>query len=92
MLKPFRIKELNDPAFDGDLPRSAKAESDQPALGLSDIISAGTYREVSSSLPRTSNDGVVRITEYEYEETISNNPEAKLSYLDEDDGEVVTVS
>lgn len=35
--------------------------------------------------------GVVRVSAPEYDETISNQPDATLMYLDEDDGEVITV-
>lgn len=84
MLKPFRIKELNDPIYGEEPLRSTQTKSEHPALSFSDTI--------SSSLSRGSCDGVVQITANEYEETISNNPETKLSYVDEDDGEKVTVS
>lgn len=37
-------------------------------------------------------DGVVRVTSSQYDETITSNPEARLSYVDEDDGESIMVS
>ncbi|KAK2808380.1 hypothetical protein FQN50_004765 [Emmonsiellopsis sp. PD_5] len=36
-------------------------------------------------------DGVVQISAEEYDETISRHPLAKLSYMDDDDGDVITV-
>lgn len=36
-------------------------------------------------------DGVVRVTSSQYDETVSSNPEARLSYIDEDDGESIMV-
>ena len=37
-------------------------------------------------------DGVVRVTSSQYDETVTTNPEARLSYVDEDDGESIMVS
>ena len=50
-------------------------------------------RPVGSS-PRkaASLDAVVRITSPEYDETVDRHPEASLKYLDDDDGEIVTVT
>ena len=36
-------------------------------------------------------DGVVQLSAPEYDNTVSNHPEAALMYLDEDDGETITV-
>ena len=49
------------------------------------------------SFPRTTpiisaRDVVVSLTGSEYDRTVSEHPESKLKYVDEDDGEVVTVS
>ena len=44
-----------------------------------------------SGAARPDYDALVRITAPEYDTTISINPDAKLKYVDEDDGEVVTV-
>lgn len=38
------------------------------------------------------NEDLVNITEPDYDETISHHPKATLKYLDDDDGELVTVS
>jgi hypothetical protein len=36
-------------------------------------------------------DGIVQLTSTEYDETVTRNPAARLSYVDEDDGEHITV-
>ena len=41
---------------------------------------------------QTSSEAVVSITGTEYDYNVLMHPESKLKYLDEDDGEVVTVS
>jgi hypothetical protein len=58
--------------------------SDNPAgpdLG-DDFLSSPTHQD---------EDAVVTISEPEYDSLISRHPEAALSYLDEDDGEIITV-
>ena len=55
-----------------------------------------SVRPVSSRLsvagsPNSYLDGVVRISALEYDRIISAHPDAKLKYIDEDDGEIVTV-
>jgi hypothetical protein len=57
--------------------------SDNPAgpdLG-DDFLSSPTYDE----------DAVITISEPEYDSLVSRHPEAVLTYLDEDDGEIITV-
>ena len=58
-------------------------------------------RRSSSSPPRASHgspnlasicDPLVKITAPEYDRAISDHPEATLKYMDDDDGEIVTVS
>ena len=50
-----------------------------------------------SSSPASSQEGMtehhplVRITDSQYDDTVSDHPVAKLSYVDDDDGEIVTV-
>ena len=49
------------------------------------------------SLPRTTprvsaRDAIVSLTGGEYDKTIAEHPESKLKYVDEADGDVVTVS
>lgn len=42
--------------------------------------------------PNDLRDAVVQITATQYDNTVTNNPAARLSYVDEDDGEHITVS
>ena len=49
-------------------------------------------RSLPGSFPRINYDAIVRITAPEYDSTISDHPEATLNYVDEDDGELITVS
>lgn len=37
-------------------------------------------------------DGIVQVTSSQYDDTVARNPEARLSYVDEDDGEAILVS
>ena len=46
----------------------------------------------ASAARRGSSEAVVSITGNEYDSNVLMHPESKLKYLDEDDGEVVTVS
>lgn len=46
----------------------------------------------ASASRRSSPDAVVAITGPEYDTNVLMNPESKLRYLDDDDGEIVTVS
>lgn len=44
------------------------------------------------SLPKDSQETLVRINAPYYDDTISHNPAATLRYLDEDDGDLITVA
>ena len=46
----------------------------------------------ASAARRASSEAVVSITGTEYDHNVLMHPESTLKYLDEDDGEVVTVS
>lgn len=51
-----------------------------------------THSRVSTELGAPDHHGIVQVSAPEYDATISTHPEAKLKYMDEDDGEVITVS
>jgi hypothetical protein len=53
-----------------------------PDLG-DDFLSSPVYRD---------EDAVIAISEPDYDSLIISHPEAALTYLDEDDGEIITVS
>lgn len=80
MLGPFRVRKP------GRGPRSLNSGSDdtcrfRPALRyLTDVSSPSSPREMT-----------VQLTGSEYDKTIQDVPECKLLYIDDDDGETVTV-
>lgn len=85
MLKPFRVRDLYDPTPVGE------ATPDQPAWSQCfDTPSdrAGIRKEGGSSSRR---DGIVQVSSREYDEVIAKDPENKLSYVDDDDGETILV-
>lgn len=50
-----------------------------------------THSGLSTELRAPNQHGVVQVSAPEYDATISTHPEATLKYMDEDDGEVITV-
>jgi hypothetical protein len=86
MLKPFRVKGLNGdspPTTDDINDRTAK---NVPVAPLSLVANDGT---VKSRTPRS---GVVHLSAPQYDEIVTTHPKAALTYMDEDDGEVIAVS
>ena len=81
MLKPFRVKGLNGSPTTDDI-------NDRPApvAPLSLVVNDGT---VKSRTPRS---GVVHLSAPQYDEIVTTHPKAALTYMDEDDGEVIAVS
>ncbi len=51
-----------------------------------------THSRASTELGDPHRHGIVQVSAPEYDATISTHPEATLRYMDEDDGEVITVS
>lgn len=45
-----------------------------------------------TATPNVHRHGIVRVSAEEYDETIAAHPQAKLSYMDDDDGDTITVS
>lgn len=85
MLKPFRVKGLNGdspPTTDDINDRTAK---NVPVAPLSLVANDGT---VKSRTPRS---GVVHLSAPQYDEIVTTHPKAALTYMDEDDGEVIAV-
>ncbi|ODH48428.1 hypothetical protein GX48_05405 [Paracoccidioides brasiliensis] len=55
---------------------------------------ARSKKSANDSVPSMRNKhrhGIVRVSAEEYDETIAAHPQAKLSYMDEDDGDIITV-
>ena len=64
-----------------------------PSFKVRDLQHPIPTRPISrgASIPYASYDPLVKITAPEYDSTISDHPEATLKYVDDDDGEIVTV-
>jgi hypothetical protein len=78
MLKPFLIRDLHDD------PQQQEDIVDDTASDLynaTDIISIGPHRR----------HGLVQLPAADYDEIAYIHPQARLTYLDEDDGETITV-
>lgn len=78
MLKPFRIKGLNGSTSADE--RTAKS------VPLSLVTNDGIMK------PRTPRSGVVHLSAPQYDQIVTTHPKAALTYMDEDDGEVIAVS
>ncbi|KAL1959786.1 hypothetical protein VTO42DRAFT_931 [Malbranchea cinnamomea] len=86
MLKPFRIRDLLSEAEapNSNLRHQKNGHADD---GRASSQGSGSHK-LSEQLAC---DGVVQVTSSQYDETIAKNPDACLSYVDEDDGETITV-
>jgi hypothetical protein len=84
MLKPFRVKGLNGSPTTDDI--NDRTANNVPVAPLSLVANDGT---VKSRTPRS---GVVHLSAPQYDEIVTTHPKAALTYMDEDDGEVVAVS
>ena len=107
MLKPFQIRNLLDFSLNPGLLSSNKGDGLEPKVvnrradgSITPPISrleAGLganliYRRANGSIFPFSRDGTVQVSADEYDETISSHPQSKLSYMDNDDGELIIVS
>ncbi|RAH54314.1 hypothetical protein BO85DRAFT_379751 [Aspergillus piperis CBS 112811] len=75
MLKPFQIRDLHG----------------SPSHTSAEVPSASTQpltREPSSPRARR---GIVQLSAPQYDDLASNHPRARLTYVDDDDGEIITV-
>lgn len=83
MLNPFQIRDLH---------RSQVEEnSTGPAvLATGDgLAPSNTHHDDEN---KTNCHGTVQISSSDYDEIASSHPRARLTYVDDDDGEVITVS
>ncbi|KAL3438372.1 hypothetical protein BDV09DRAFT_192264 [Aspergillus tetrazonus] len=76
MLKPFLIRDLHEDPYSQDIVEDT----------ASDLYNA-TDAGVSPQRPH----GLVQITRADYDEIAYLHPQARLSYLDDDDGDIITV-
>jgi hypothetical protein len=76
MLKPFLIRDLHEDPYSQNI-------IEDTASDLYNATDAG----VSPQRPH----GLVQITRADYDEIAYLHPQARLSYLDDDDGDIITV-
>ncbi|KAL2003279.1 hypothetical protein VTN02DRAFT_4400 [Thermoascus thermophilus] len=77
MLKPFQIRDLHSPP---------------PEKNASDSVSASDESSEPQALIYDSRrHGIVQLSAPQYDEIVSSHPRARLMYMDDDDGEIITV-
>ncbi|KAJ5601877.1 hypothetical protein N7510_011411 [Penicillium lagena] len=84
MLKPFQIRDL---VFQPD--QSSSVEPSSPALSVADQTDDDRHHQPDNE-PRSS-PRVVQISAGDYNALSRNNPRARLTYVDLDDGDTITV-
>ncbi|KLJ08499.1 hypothetical protein EMPG_16042 [Blastomyces silverae] len=98
--RPYLTHDMQSIPSMGTDGRTAKRGSDilvpnKTRSDHSDASSGGKRNKLThlpaSSSPTTDRHGIVRVSAEEYDETIAANPLAKLTYMDEDDGDTITV-
>lgn len=79
MLKPFQIRDLHGPQLQEST--TGSNNSSQTAVDRQALPSQSRHRH-----------GTVQLSTSDYDEITSTHPRARLTYVDDDDGEVITVS
>jgi hypothetical protein len=103
MLKPFRIRNLLDSSPEPELAspsvnhgahgtEQARTTLDIERGLVEDIVYCRANGKIIFPRPEAPRDGIVQVSAGEYDKTISSHPQSKLSYMDNDDGELITVS
>ncbi|KAL1967575.1 hypothetical protein VTN77DRAFT_3090 [Rasamsonia byssochlamydoides] len=75
MLKPFQIRDLHVPL----------------AENLYDSTTESTVSDEGAARLGSNRHGTIQLSAPEYDEIASNHPRARLTYMDDDDGEIITV-
>ncbi|GKZ37470.1 hypothetical protein AbraIFM66950_009020 [Aspergillus brasiliensis] len=75
MLKPFQIRDLH-----GSLSHTS-----------AEVPLAATQPLTRESSPPRARRGIVQLSATQYDDLASNHPRARLTYVDDDDGEIITV-
>ncbi|OAX85145.1 hypothetical protein ACJ72_00480 [Emergomyces africanus] len=92
-MRPILSVETDGRIAKGDNDRiipSSKPRSDHIG-GCSDAKRISVTDALVTPTPNPHPHGIVRVSAEEYDETIATHPQAKLSYMDEDDGDTITV-
>lgn len=84
MLNPFQIKGLH-----GSPPLQ---EASEPAAPSEHIGFGDDHLIVEDRLGPQNRAALVQLSTSEYDDIATNHPRARLTYLDEDDGDLITVS
>jgi hypothetical protein len=84
MLRPFRVRDLHQEPVRQNL-YDAETESTLSII-------QHPLAESSLSQPVTTRHGTVHLSAPEYDDIVTSYPRAALTYVDEDDGEMITVS
>jgi hypothetical protein len=84
MLRPFRIRDLHQESVRQNL---YDAETETTVSGVQHPAMEG-----SLSRPVISRHGTVHLSAPEYDDIVISHPRAALTYMDDDDGEMITVS
>lgn len=80
MLSPFQIRDLHR--------SQAEANSNGSTILAGDGLAPSTYHDDENQTSHRT----VRISSSDYDEIANTHPRARLTYVDDDDGEVITVS
>lgn len=89
MLKPFQIRDLHGPQRPENSTGSTLSSDDLPQTPIEP--DAENKSGVQSERSEHSH-GTVKLSSSDYDEITSTHPRARLTYVDADDGEVITVS
>lgn len=100
-MKPFQIRDLHGPVPppDSSHPPGCDSSQDSRPDGGSDTtelykLDHGEGPEelsTSNTSYGTSRPGIIQMTAHEYDEAVTGYPQNSLMYMDDDDGETVTV-
>ncbi|PLN80475.1 hypothetical protein BDW42DRAFT_170927 [Aspergillus taichungensis] len=83
MLNPFRIRGLHG--------SPSSQETGEPAASREHIGSGDDHLIVEDRVAPRNRAGLVQLSTSEYDDIATNHPRARLTYLDEDDGDLITV-
>ncbi|KAL2014110.1 hypothetical protein VTN00DRAFT_1635 [Thermoascus crustaceus] len=90
MLKPFQIRDLHSPPPEKNASDSVSASnaSSEPQALPTAIYDCD---RVKSPVHSSRRHGIVQLSAPQYDEIVSSHPRARLMYMDDDDGEIITV-
>lgn len=90
MFKPFQIRGLHVPQGQENSTGLTLSADSLPQTATVDHDAGNKFRVQSKQSEHSH--GTVKLSSSEYDEIASTHPRARLTYVDDDDGEVITVS